>query len=212
MGLCPWPVPIACPTSIMMLLRCLALAPALAFFGSCASPTSPSPQDLAERYGPGGGESEISAGGSVGFRSNKLTVGGDSGTQDEVLYAGQVGWGYYLTDAHETGAQIVLSGTTSDDSASDSETQSLLPYYRYNFRFSDRAQWYVGVHAGVSRRKDGGNSETDLSYGAHVGFKSWINPDLSFFFEPRFTVTDIDEDLVDDPEEIRLLLGFTYSL
>ena len=197
----------------MTFFRCLALAPTLALFGSCASPSSGPAQDLAERYGPAEGESEISAGGAVGIRSNKLTVGGVSATEDQVLYSGQIGLGYYLSDAHEVGAQLVISGTTTDaDPGGDNETQALLPYYRYNFRFSDRAQWYLGLHAGASRQKAGGESSTDLSYGAHAGFKSWINPDLSFFFEPRFTVTDLDTDFVDNPEEIRLLLGFTYAL
>jgi len=180
--------------------------------------SSSPPRVDASTYGPANGESEVTFGGSLGIKSTDSSLNGVSGgTTDDIGLTAQVGYGYYVTRSHELGAQVLFN-LNRPDGGGDNGTIGLFPYYRLNFRGADRLQFYVGAHGGLQQfeqddQMGGSQSDSGFSYGGHVGLKSWLTPDLSFFFEPRFTLSTLSFDSVDvDIEEFRVLLGFTYAL
>lgn len=194
----------------------LYLCVALPLVTACAAAPPPAAGPLAQTptgsaYGPSEGESELTFGGSLGVTKTKIDFPGAPSNTDTTLN-GQVGYGRYLTDNHEVGGQVIFN-ITKPDQGSDSGVLGILPYYRYNFRQSDRTWFYGGVHAGLQQFKGSGESDTGLSCGIHGGMKSWLTPQVSFFVEPRLTFSDLSIGPVDlELTEFRTLLGFSYSL
>ena len=156
------------------------------------------------------GESELTFGGSIGLVETEFDFAGAESNTD-VSINGQVGFGRYLTNEHEVGGQAIFNLSMPDE-GDDFGQYALLPYYRYNFRSSDRTWFYTGAHTGLFVFESGGESDTGFSYGIHGGMKSWLTPQVSFFVEPRLTFTSLDIGPVGlDLNEFRTLIGFTYS-
>lgn len=201
--------------------RTAHLGPLLAltglFAGACAAPALPGPyppvgaqsDPLGTAYGPLKGESELTFGGSLG--STKSKFDGGSSTTDTSLN-GQVGYGRFLTNEREVGGQLIFN-VLSPDQGDDLRQIAILPYYRYNFRQSERTWFYAGGHLGLQKFEAGGESDTAISYGIHGGMKSWLTPQVSFFVEPRLTFSNYDLGGIDlDVTDFRTLVGFSYSL
>lgn len=225
-------------THRLVLGLCLPLA--CAAFGCNATPEPI--RQTGDSYLPAAGESEFTFGGSYGQASSGTSVDvglGSVDTEIDVTFFDlQLGFGQHLTRAHEVGAQLLVNvfeqefevsvpGLGDADVSAMNGQYGLYPYYRYNFRVGDRMQAYIGAHAGLQQVEtsiaDGGGGdaldvdELGFSYGAHVGMKSWLSPNTSFFVEPRFTITDTSFDLPDGSEaeqelqEYRVIFGFTFS-
>jgi len=213
-------------------LRSCAAAALLCSLAACAATPARAPQ-AGDLYGPAAGQSEFTFGGSVGEGTSTLNLAEATGglIQDSettiTSYDAQIGLGYYLTDNHEVGGQAVINLIEQETSfeipgigtfGGDQKTgdYGFYPYYRYNFRPNNRMQYYVGAHAGIQQVETPFDSSAAFSYGAHVGFKSWLTPSLSFFVEPRLTLTNVTLDLQGDEVEqditdIRTLFGLTFT-
>ncbi len=178
---------------------------------AAAAPSAPAVQPepaappVQDRYGPAGGESLLSLGVTLQSRETEPDVGED--TTDSTLF-GQVGFGYFLADEHEIGAQF-LGVLNSPDEGDDVVFLAISPYYNYNFRANPRTWWYVGPHVGLAFIDFGGESESELAYGVHVGMRQWISPDAAFFVEPRYTITEFGDT---DITTFDILLGLDVAL
>ena len=176
---------------------------------SAPAPSAARPAQTGDLYGPAPGESELTFGGSFGHVSTEI---GGGGSLDVRTLDGQVGYGRYVTEHHEYGGQLIFN-ISQPDQGDDTGNLGILPYYRYNFRPSERTWYYAGVHAGLIRFEAGGESDMGFSCGIHGGMKSWLTPQISFFVEPRLTFSEVSLGSVDvEVDEFRTLLGFTYSL
>jgi opacity protein-like surface antigen len=193
-----------------MHLRTLASLAALAALlaPGCASPNGAALNAQTERFGPTAGESEISAAGAISSTEIEFDGGGDASIDD---ITAQVGYGYYYTDEIEFGGQVLVSISEFDFDGEDSTNTAIavLPYGRYNFRINERSTWYAGAQLGYQQFEGDGQDENAFGYGVHGGFKSWLSPEVSFFVEPRYTITDYGDF---DINEFLILLGFSYTL
>jgi hypothetical protein len=173
----------------------IALAIAL-LTASCAVAR---PQGSAH-YGPVSGESIITFGGSL----SKLDP--DSGG-DITTSTNQAGFGYFLTDEHEVGGQLLLFRL--EGSGFEAESSQFAPYYNFNYRQSSRTWFYFGPHLGVVRTETRGTNfkddDTSASFGVHGGIRQWLTPRTSYFFEPRYTTSS-------DFDEFAFLFGLNFSL
>lgn len=200
------------------------LVAAAVWLASCSSvpsaaPIAPAPAPLSSLqstptgsggYGPVAGESEFTFAASLASTNTELDIPGQGSNTDN-SFNGQVGYGRYLTDEHEVGGQFLFNLFMPDQG--DDQTQlGVLPYYRYNFRQSDRTWFYAGVQAGLQQFEQGGESDTAFSYGIHGGMKSWLTPQVSVFVEPRLTFSEFEFGPISlDSRDFRILLGLSYT-
>ncbi len=195
-----------------MNLSRLAVATALVAAAGCstASPRADEPSiefpsaaaasPKQERYGPGEGESLVTAAGQI----SNTDIGGDSTR----TFLALVGGGYFLTPEHEVGGQI--SFATSDPENGSSVTAVFVaPYYNYNWRQSSRTWYYAGPHAGFAKVESGSFDDSSFALGVHAGLRHWLSPTTSVFVEPRYTWYEIDSETVND---LTALFGISVTL
>lgn len=175
-------------------MRLLALL--LLFAASCAS----APTQGSAHYGPAMGESLLTFGGNL----SRLDIDDSPNT---TTTTNQAGFGHFLTDEHEVGAQALLFRV--DGGGFEADSFSIAPYYNYNYRQSSRTWFYGGPHLGVVYTKFKGqgvkDDDTSLSFGIHGGIRQWLTPTTSYFIEPRLTTSS-------DFDEFALLFGLSFTL
>jgi hypothetical protein len=151
-------------------------------------------------FGPTGGENLINFGGSLGTTD----VDGDETTTINL----QAGFGHFLTDVHEVGAQLNES-YSSPDGAPDTISTGLSGYYNYNFRQNPRTWFYAGPHLGLLMIDANDDDDTNLAIGIHGGIRHWLSESTAVFVEPRFTVSEFNND---DVETAEVIFGYTVAL
>ena len=181
----------------MKLALALTLAPLCSL--ACVAPatqTTPAVrvQDDVD-YGSQKGDSLLSA-------AFSLSSSSPDGGEDITTVVTQLGAGFFLTQEHEVGGQILYA--SSDSGAFDSEIISIAPYYNYNWRQSSRTWFYAGPHLGVQIIDTGFDDSTELSFGVHGGLRQWLTPSTSVFVEPRFTTSD-------ELDDFTLLVGLSIA-
>ena len=188
----------------------LSLASCSSFPSAPQGAPSATPTGSSGGFGPVAGESEFTFAASLASTNTDLDIPGVSSNTDTTLN-GQVGFGRYLTNEHEVGGQFLFN-LFKPDNGGDQIQIGILPYYRYNFRQSDRTWFYGGVHAGIQRFEQGSNSDNSFSCGLHGGMKSWLTPQVSVFVEPRLTFSEFDFGALSiDSRDFRVLLGLSYT-
>lgn len=144
----------------------------------------------ASEFGPAPGESTLSFSGTVSDR--QITPAGFPTTKNTSLIA-QVGYGYFLTDKNEIGANLSLDIFDSNVPNSDRDIIELSFLYNYIFNKSPRTWWYAGVDAGVVHVDDDGAGESDdFAWGVHVGMRQWVTPSTAIVIEPFYKNTEFE--------------------
>jgi hypothetical protein len=204
--------------------RCITVL--LAFTAGCSAVPSPEPAPAARQadpepratdprvsetrpvvvyeYRPNERDVIVNASGTLTFLEND--------DADTSAVAAQLGAGYFLTNEHELGAQLLTTWTDTDDGA-EATSYFFGPYYNYNFHVHPRTTLYAGPHFGIGHLSfEAGSvddSDTVLAFGLHAGLRQWLTEDVAFNVEPRWTHADFDNDLGGDTDSIDILFGFS---
>jgi hypothetical protein len=159
--------------------------------------SAPAPQT--DKYGPGTGESIV----SLATQLSSTRVAGS--TVSDVILSG--GGGYFLTDEHEVGGQLLVAYIKPSGTGS-ATLESILPYYNYNYRQNSRLWYYGGPHMGLQHVAGGGESSNSFAIGMHAGGRYWLSPSTAVYAEPRYTYS---RQLGHSANEITLLLGLSVT-
>ena len=150
------------------------------------------------KYGAGKGETIVTAAMQI---SSSNTQG--SATQS---FAGQLGAGYFLTDQHEVGGQLIMNYIAPP--GPNSVIVFVSPYYNFNYYLNPNTSVYGGPHLGYARFSSGGDDTNSFQYGAQAGARYWIQPKTAAYAEWRFTHYKAFDEGTND---FSLLLGFAVT-
>jgi hypothetical protein len=152
----------------------------------------------AGKYGAGKGETIVTAAMQI---SSSNTQG--SATQS---VAGQFGGGYFLTDEHEVGGQLLIDYIAPP--GPNAVLVFLAPYYNYNYYVNPRLSVYGGPHMGYARFSAAGDDTNSFQYGAQAGARYWLEPKTAAYAEWRFTHYQAFGEGTND---FTLLLGLAFT-
>jgi len=155
----------------------------------------------------GGGDSEYGAG-----AGDKIVMGAiqmssantDGGSTEN--FSGMLGGGYFLTDQHEVGGQLLV--TYFAPPGPNSVAFFLAPYYNFNYQLNPRLSIYGGPHLGYARFEAGNASDDSVQFGVQAGGRYWLERNTAAFAEWRYTNY---EAFGSSTNEFAILLGLAYS-
>lgn len=176
--------------------------------GLCACTTT---QGADARYGPLKGDSLVSLSGTISDSGIHVT---GAPTIRSTAVTTRLGYGYFLTPAHELGANLGYRLEDNNVPNSDFSQLDLTALYNYNIRASSRTWYYVGVDLGFRRIDDQAAEKfTDLLYGLHVGIRNWLTPQIAFFAEPFYQRSKFQLAIDDNAEQNQfgILFGLQYA-
>jgi len=177
--------------------------------GLCSCTTTTDPD---ARYGAVKGESLVSVAGTI--TESRLDAEGLP-TINTTSIRTRLGYGYFLTENHEIGANLGYNLEDTNVPSSDTWQLDLTALYNYNIRASSRTWYYVGVDLGTRWFDDEINDSdgSDLLYGLHVGLRNWLTPRLAFFAEPFWLRTEVDLNIDSgaDLDQFGILFGLQYA-
>src|SRR5687767_676048 len=153
-------------------------------------------------YGPTEGQNLLAFGGSIS------TTEIDS--FDFTTITLQASFSHFLTDIHEVGGQL-NQNYLSPDQGDDTVFTSLTGFYNYNFPHNagSRTRFYAGPHLGILKADAGGEDDTNLAIGIHGGVRHWLTERSAVFAEPRFTLSEFDNE---DVETAEVIFGYTMVI
>ncbi|MFN0060571.1 MAG: outer membrane beta-barrel protein [Planctomycetota bacterium] len=155
------------------------------------------------RYGPRDRQFLLGLSGSYSYEDD------DNGKSERLVTQSELG--YFLSRAHEVGANLGMLYTNSEIATDDAYTILIGPYYNYNYYLAPRTSVFAGPHVGLTVFDDGATQDNEISYGVHVGVRHWLTPQLSFVVQPRYTHADFERELGGEQDRLDVLFGFAFS-
>jgi len=155
----------------------------------------------------GGGDSEYgaSAGEKIVMGAMQMSSANTDGGSTQNV-SGMLGAGYFLTDQHEVGGQLLV--TYFAPPGPNSVAFFLAPYYNFNYQVNPRLSIYGGPHLGYARFEAGNQSDDSVQFGVQAGGRYWLERNTAAFAEWRYTNY---EAFGSSTNEFAILLGLAFS-
>ena len=179
--------------------------------------TEPPPVEMAEppelvaarpeqaTNGGGGGDYGADAGEKLVMGAMQMSSANTDGGSTENT-SGMLGFGYFLTEQHEVGGQLLV--TYFAPPGPNSVAFFLAPYYNFNFRVNPQLTIYGGPHLGYARFEAGNQSDDSVQIGVQAGGRYWLDRNTAAFAEWRYTNY---EAFGSSTNEFAILLGLAFA-
>jgi hypothetical protein len=126
------------------------------------------------------GNLEVEGAASLQFQDQHSSGGGGTQNNTDTLYQGQIGLGYFITDAVELKGNAVFQGSAIRGNGNNNDNYSffILGGVDYHFFTKEHIVPYVGIYGGVDLgESSGGGTSTTTTGGVvdvHGGMKQFV--------------------------------------